>query len=378
LDRIDDRHEMLYLSAEDVRALEPPMRDVVAAVEEAFRIKGAGEVAMPPKVTLQGGGGSFAQVMPAWVGGEGAAGGLLGLKFVTVMPQNPARGLPATNALIVLDDPLTGLPRAVLDGGRITGLRTGAGVGVAARHLAAADVSCVGVLGCGVQARNAVRALAVVLPGLARVRCHDAVPAAAAAFAVEMPDLVAADQLPVTGELPAAGEPPVTVELPVAAGELPAAGERHPEGPDPAGGLTVEVCERPQDVGAGAGVVLTGITMGDAQPPLGPDLLEPGALAVALDYDAAWSPAAMAACDRLVTDDIAQTLATKAHGPRLGGIPDLDADLGDIVAGRAAGRSDAHQRIFCLSLGIAVQDIVCAGVVYERAVAHGVGRRLPL
>jgi ornithine cyclodeaminase/alanine dehydrogenase-like protein (mu-crystallin family) len=341
LDRIDDRHEMLYLSAEDVRALEPPMRDVVTAVEEAFRIKGAGEVAMPPKVTLQSGGGSFAQVMPAWIGSQGDAGGALGIKFVTVMPQNPAHGLPATNALIVLDDPLTGLPQAVLDGGRITGLRTGAGVAVAARHLAVADVSCVGVLGCGVQARNAVRALAVVLPALTRVRCHDVVPAAAAAFAAEMPTLVAADQIPTAG-------------------------------------LTLEVCERPQDVCAGAGVVLTAITMGDAEPPLGAGLLEPGALAVALDYDAAWSAAAMAACDRFVTDDIAQTLATKEHGPRLGGIPDLDADLGDIVAGRVAGRSDAHQRIFCLDLGIAVEDIVCARAIYERAAETGVGRRLPL
>jgi len=367
LDRIDGRHEMLYLSAEDVLVLEPPLRDVVTAVEEAFRLRGAGEVAMPPKVTLQGGGGSFAQVMPAWIGARDDAGGVLGVKLVTVMPRNPGHGLPVTNALIVLDDPLTGLPRAVLDGGRITGLRTGAGVGVAARHLAVAGVSCVGMLGCGVQARNAVRALAVVLPALSRVRCHDAVPAAAAAFAAELPDLVAADGLPgaAAGERPASGERPTAGELPL--------GE-----PDPAGGLTVEVCERPQDVCAGAGVVVTAITMGDAEPPLGAGLLEPGALAVALDYDAAWSAAAMAACDRFVTDDIAQTLATKEHGPRLGGIPDLDADLGGIVAGRVAGRSDAQQRVFCLNLGIAVEDIVCARAVYERAVAAGVGRRLPL
>lgn len=363
---------MLYLSGEDVRALHVPMGDVVDAVEEAFRLKGAGAVAMPPKVTIQGAGGSFAQVMPAWIGAaqtgpatnaeeagpaNDAAGSFagtveraLGLKLVTVVPENQARGLPVTNALVVLDDPVTGLPAAVLEGGLITALRTGASVGVAARHLALADVGVIGVLGCGVQARAAVRALACVLPALTLVRCHDARPAAAAAFAAELPHLVAGDRRSAS------------------AGSVTMSACR-PE---------VIVCDRPQDVCAGAGVVVTAITMSAAEPPLGPGLLEQGALAVALDYDAAWSAAAMAACDRFVTDDAAQTLAARQHGPRLGAIPAVDADLGEIAAGLAAGRRRAEQRIFCLNLGLAVEDVVCAGLVLERAAAVGAGRRLPL
>ena len=82
----------------------------------------------------------------------------------------------------MLSDPGTGLPAAVMDAGAITAWRTGASVGVAARYLARPDVACVGVLGCGVQARAAVRALAAVLPELRTVRCHDAVEAAVGAF----------------------------------------------------------------------------------------------------------------------------------------------------------------------------------------------------
>ena len=90
----------------------------------------------------------------------------------------------------------------------------------------------------------------------------------------------------------------------------------------------------------GAGVVVTAITMtADIRPPLGPGLLEPGALAVALDYDAAWSPAAMAECDRFFCDDTATVRATQAAGMRLAGIPaEIGGDLGELAAGLVAGR----------------------------------------
>ena len=173
-----------------------------------------------------------------------------------------------------------------MDAGAITAWRTGASVGVAARYLARPHVTCVGVLGCGVQARAAVRALAAVLPELRAVRCHDAIEAAVDAFSVEL------------------------------GAELPA--------------VEFSACPAPAGVTRGAGVVVTAITMtADIRPPLGPGLLEPGALAVALDYDAAWSAAAMAACDRFFCDDVATVRATQAAGVRLAGIPaEIDGDLG--------------------------------------------------
>jgi ornithine cyclodeaminase/alanine dehydrogenase-like protein (mu-crystallin family) len=187
-----------------------------------------------------------------------------------------------------------------------------------------------------VQARAAVRSLAAVLPGLRTVACHDAVEAAAVAFATDL------------------------------AAELPA--------------LAFEVCSQPQGIARGAGVVVSAITMDvRVPPPLDAGVLEPGALAVALDYDAAWTSAAMAACDRFFCDDVAGVLAAKEAGPRLAGIPgDITGDLGELAAGRIPGRVRAGERLFCLNLGMAVEDVVTARLALGRARALGVGRPLPL
>ena len=279
---------LLYLSRDDLESLGVTMLEVVDAVERGCAAKGRGEVVMPPKLSLHGEGDAYSQVMAATLPGDGG----LGAKWVTLFPQNAARGLPITNGLVVLSDPETGLPAAVMDAGAITAWRTGASVGVAARHLARPDVACVGVLGCGVQARAAVRALAAVLPELRTVRCHDAVEGRRRARS------------------------------------------RRSSAPSSTRSSSRRARRR-RTWSRGAGVVVTAITMtADIRPPLGPGLLEPGALAVALDYDAAWSPAAMAECDRFFCDDTATARATQAAGVRLAGIPgEIAGDLGELAAG---------------------------------------------
>jgi ornithine cyclodeaminase/alanine dehydrogenase-like protein (mu-crystallin family) len=145
-------------------------------------------------------------------------------------------------------------------------------------------------------------------------------------------------------------------------------------------GLEFRGCDRPAQVCQGAGVVVSAITMSaETAPPLAAGLLEPGALAVALDYDAAWSSAAMAECDRFVVDDTAQALATKAVGVRLAGIPGrIHADLGELAAGVKVGRERPDERIFCMNLGVAIEDVAVGGLAYRRAVEEGKGRHLPL
>jgi alanine dehydrogenase len=325
--------EVLCLSRGDVERLGLLMGEVVAAVEEGFRLKGTGETEMPPKPALHPGGGAFIHAMPALVRGEV---GLAALKWVAVYNANPARGLPALAALLVLSDAADGQPLAVMDAALLTALRTGASVGVAARRLACDDVEAVGIVGCGVQARSSLAALVEVLPGLREARCYDVSATAQRAFIDEM-----------STRFPA---------------------------------LSCIACSPPAEVCRGAGVVVSAISMGTgARPPLGAGLLEAGALAVALDYDAAWTVAAMAACDRLVCDDVAQVRATVAQGAYLGELPVARLeDLGDVVAGKAPGRRDAEERIFALNLGIAVDDVMTARLVYSRARERGVGRSLPL
>ena len=175
----------------------------------------------------------------------------------------------------------------------------------------------------------------MVLPGLRAVRCFDVVGRAAARFATGL-------------------------------------GERHPD-------LECTVCRDAGEALHGASVVVSAITMrDDVEPVLGAGLLEEGTLAIALDYDAAWSGAAMAECGRFYCDDSAQVLATRAAGPRLGDIPEAIAgDLGELAAGLVEGRRDDAERIFCLNLGMAVEDVATASLVLARARARGVGLALP-
>jgi alanine dehydrogenase len=324
------RPTLLYLSRDDIAGLDLPMADVLAVVEESFRLKGRGEVRLPAKIGVEVGGGAFAHAMPAFVPGAGA----LGVKWVGSFPGNPARGLPAVNGLILLSDPATGVPVSVMDGTLVTALRTGASAGVAARFLARQGARVAAVVGCGVQGRTSLRALAEALPGLREVRCRDTNESVALGFVSELSAL------------------------------LPS--------------LEFRVCGSAPDAVAGADVVVTAIPMDGGPPPLDAGLLGAGALAVALDYDAAWTAAAMAECERLVTDDLTQTLATKAAGVHLCDLPAVDADLGRVVAGLEPGRLDTLERVFCLNLGIATHDLLTARLVYDRALAAGAGTRLPL
>jgi ornithine cyclodeaminase/alanine dehydrogenase-like protein (mu-crystallin family) len=323
---------LLYLSRDDLESLGVTMREVIDVVESGCADKGRGDVVMPPKLSLHGGGDAYSQVMAATLPGAGG----LGAKWVTLFPQNAARGLPVTNGLVVLSDPESGRPSAVMDAATITAWRTGASVGVAARYLARPDATRVGVVGCGVQARAAVRALAAVLPDLHEVFCYDADPDRTVAFGEEL-------------------------------------GRELLE-------LTFAHCAAPAAAVEAVAVVVTAITMtADIRPPLGAGLLRPGALAVALDYDAAWSPGAMAECDRFFCDDVATVRATQAAGVRLAGIPaDIRGDLGDLAAGLVAGRETPDERLFCLHLGMALEDVVTGELALRRARELGVGRELPL
>ena len=104
-----------------------------------------------------------------------------------------------------------------------------------------------------------------------------------------------------------------------------------------------------------------------------------GALAVSLDYDSAWTSAAMRACDKFCADDVPQLLATRAHGVYFGGIPEtIHADLGELAAGLRPGREHAAERIFSMNMGIAVDDMVTAKALYNLARQRGAGTRLPL
>ena len=179
-------------------------------------------------------------------------------------------------------------------------------------------------------------ALVEELPALAVVRCYDLFPEATARFIAEM------------------------------AAMFPA--------------LRFVTCASAPEAARAADVVVTAVPIVvDPKPDLDAGILKEGGLAVSLDYDSAWTSAAMRECDKFCSDDVGQLLATRERGVYFGGIPaTISADLGELAAGLKPGRESDAERIFSMNMGIAVDDMVTAKVLYERALERGAGVRLPL
>ncbi|MFH1843484.1 MAG: ornithine cyclodeaminase family protein [bacterium] len=173
----------LLLSRDDVVAV-LTMPDCLAAVETAFAEHARGRAIMPQRsvIKVADHGGIFLG-MPAYIGGDLDA---LGLKMVTVYPNNPSRhNIPTIFGTMLLCNPATGQAIAIMDAAYLTAVRTGAASGVATRVLARQDASVCTIFGAGVQARKQLEAVHLVRP-LSRVNVIDVAPEIRDAFVTDM------------------------------------------------------------------------------------------------------------------------------------------------------------------------------------------------
>jgi ornithine cyclodeaminase/alanine dehydrogenase len=317
-----------YLSRADVESLAIPMEEVIDAVASALREKGEGTAEMPPKPGVHPRPDAFIHAMPAFLSRAEAAG----LKWVSGFPQNLERGLPYISGLFVLNDVETGFPLAVMDCTWITGMRTGAASAVAARYLARAEASTVGIVACGLQGRTNLEALSCLFP-LQRVHAFDIRPEAARAFSDEMSRKLELEVVPVK---------------------------------------TVEESVRGMDL-----IVTSGPILKDPVPSIPAGWMEPGSFACPLDFDSYWTGEALGQVDKLATDDRGQLSYYRGVG-YFQSTPEPYADLGEIVTGAAPGRESSEERTLSLNLGLAIEDVATARLIYTRAISEGVGRDLPL
>lgn len=319
---------LLYLSRSDVEAVALDMATAIQLLETAFREKGAGRVEMPPKPGIHPQPDAFIHAMPAAIPAMGAAG----IKWVSGFPDNARKGLPYISGLLILNDDQTGLPICVMDCTWLTGCRTGAATALSARYLARPDSEVVGILGCGVQGRTNLEALAVLFP-VRRVLAYDLVPAVAERYADEMGSRLGVEVVTVSSPRDAL----VESDLVVTAGLL----RKHPT------------------------------------PVIEAGWLKPGGFASAVDFDSYWRPDALAELDHLSTDDHAQFAYYRSTG-YFKATPDPVSDLGELVSGVKPGRVAATDRTLAMNLGLALEDMAVAPEIYRRAVARGVGTVLEL
>lgn len=167
--------ELIYLDREAlVSAGLLDFARAVDDVESVFKMLAAGEVVMPPKVAIElffndGSPKGHLIAMPVYVKPLGVAG----VKWAAGFFRNPERGLPHGLDVIVLSDPETGRPLAVMEGALVTAVRTGAAAAVGAKYLAPDGTEIAALIGAGVVGRAAAHALRAALPGLAELRVYD-------------------------------------------------------------------------------------------------------------------------------------------------------------------------------------------------------------
>jgi ornithine cyclodeaminase/alanine dehydrogenase-like protein (mu-crystallin family) len=320
--------KLLYLSQADVASVGLTMAEIIDALEQMFREKGEGRVEMPPKPGIHTMPNAFIHAMPAYIPALKSAG----MKWVSGYPENYKRGLPYITGLLILNDPETGIPLAVMDCVWITAKRTGAATAVAAKHLAQPDSEIVGILGCGVQGRSNLEALNVLFP-LKRVFAYDIDADVQKCYVEEM-------------------------------------GAQF--------GLEVVPVQEPKRAVVGCDIVVTaGPILHVPHATIQPGWFEAGAFASLVDFDSYWHPDAMRQADKFCTDDVPQLEHYREVG-YFQDIPPIHADLGELVAGRKPGRETDAERTMACNLGLALDDMATAPLIYRRAVEWGIGTWLPL
>jgi ornithine cyclodeaminase len=324
--------KLTLLNADAIRqAL--PMPRAVEAMKDAFAELSSGAAVVPQRLAVDvAEAGATSLFMPAYLPSGG-----LGAKVVSVFPRNRERGLPVIHGLVVLLDPATGAPAALLDGTFLTAWRTGAASGAATDLLARRDARTLALFGCGAQARTQLLAVAAVRE-IEEVRVYARRRPGVEAFLEEMAPRLDA-------RLVAAGDPgeavrgadvvctATTSAVPVFDGRDLADGS-HLNG---VGSYTLDMQEVDTE------------TVGRSR--------------VFVDsHDAALEEAG----DLVIAERAQRTEAYEW------------TELGDVVTGRRPGRRSDNEITFFKSVGVAVQDVKAATAALERARELGLGQEAEL
>lgn len=319
---------ILYLSRKDVEEVGLSMAEIIDVLDDMFKEKGEGRVEMPPKPGIHTGKDAFIHAMPAYIPSIHSAG----MKWISGYPKNPKKGLPYITGLLILNDPETGIPIAVMDATWITAQRTGAATAIAAKYLARKDSSSLGILACGKQGRSNLEALSCVF-NITKVKAFDINPEVATKYADEMREIAQVE---------------------------------------------IEIVDNPKEAVVGLDLVVTsGPILKNPYPVIEAGWLGDGCFASPVDFDSYWTGKALEEADKLATDDVRQMEYYRESG-YFKNTPQPYADLGEIAAGKKPGRENANERTICINLGLALDDMATAIRIYKKAIKNGIGTQLPL
>jgi alanine dehydrogenase len=326
----------LVLSEEDMKKV-LSLEEVIDAVESAFRMRGSGHAQMPPKqyLFMKKFNGDL-RTMPAYL----EENDTVAVKVVNSHPENPKKhGLPTVMATIILVDPRTGAPEAIMGGTWVTALRTGAAGAIAAKYLANPKPKTVGIVGAGTQARTQLMGLELVFETIKEVRVWDRTEKASVKYAEEMG--IKYNQASIFS--------------------------------------VKDIAKAVQ----GADIIVTATP--SRKPLVSAEWVDDGTHINCIGADAPGKqeldPAVLVK-SKIVIDDWSQS----CHGgeinvPLAEGIitkEDIWGDICEIVAGLKRGRTSPEEITVFTSTGLAIQDAATAKIAYERALKQKIGEQIDI
>jgi ornithine cyclodeaminase/alanine dehydrogenase-like protein (mu-crystallin family) len=331
--KIGTPQELLIVGGADVRrAL--PMSDCIEAVDRAMRALSELRADVPLRtIMLLPGGRNFYGVMPGYLDDPRA----LGAKILTVYPDNTKRGLPSHVGLVVLFDTEIGVPLAVMDAAELTAIRTAAASAVATRALARQEASHLAILGTGDQAVTHLEAISNVRK-LQTVHVW---------------------------------------------GRSSEKAERLAEEQGSKLSLRIEVSKTAEEAVRGADIVCT--VTASHEPVLSGAWLQPGAHVNLVGSSRLTSREAddeVVSRSRFFVDSRTSARAEAGelrHAMDAGKVSDRHVlgEIGEVLGGGVVGRTSDSDITVYKSLGVAVQDLAAAHVVYDRALRSHYGTRVP-
>ncbi|HEV8427184.1 MAG TPA: ornithine cyclodeaminase family protein [Pyrinomonadaceae bacterium] len=327
--------KILVLDNQQIREL-MPMKVCIELMADALSALARGEVYQPLRTVVRPPEArGLLGLMPAYRTGERGA---FGMKAICVFPENPARGKDAHQGAVMLFSRETGELMALMNASEITAIRTAAVSAVATRSLARSDAQRLAIIGAGVQARTHLLALdAVRSIKEVRVACRNI--EHAAEFAREM---------------------------------------------QPRFSFTIEAVKTNEQAVRDADLIVTATS--SHEPVINKDWISPGAHVNAIgthsptsrEIDGATMASAKIFVDRRESalNESGDYLLAEKEG--LVNAESIVAEIGELLIGTKAGRSSADEITLFKSLGLAIEDVACAELLYQRALSENRGTRVEL
>ena len=310
------------LTSDDVKAA-LPMPKAIEIMKHAFGQLSAGKATVPLRSKISSDKGDTL-LMPAYLHGSQD----LGIKIVSIYKDNPSKDIPTVTAIVIVLDPQTGQPRALIEGDSLTAIRTGATGGLASELLARRNAKTVALFGAGVQARAQLQGV-IAVRSITRINLLDLSLSASQKLADE---IATWEQAPAVNLVSNSKEAIQDADIII----------------------TATTSSKPVFDGHGlkAGTHITGV--GSYTPQM-------------REVDETTVQRA-----RIVVDSRQACLAEA--GDLIIPKATVDAELGEIINGIKPGRHSDEEITFFKTVGVAVEDAAAAAAILSEAETNGLGK----